>query len=133
MAAMGWSDSHSHEFEIRGRKYDSSDPEFAHEKHPFSSRKYRLNQVLSDGGICINLYDFGDSWTHRITVENIKDLDERASQSRNVWVKSGARGQSCVRRRWCRSIPGFLGPLENDPNGEETKATPQWNGLDFDP
>ena len=91
-AAMGWSDSHLHEFEIRDRKYGTPDPEFLDEDHPvLIEKKFRLNQVLGEGDNCTYLYDFGDSWAHRITVESIEDLDEKRAQSRTVWVEAGAR------------------------------------------
>ncbi len=133
-AAMGWSDSHLHEFEIRERKYGTPDPEFLDEDHPvLIEKKFRLNQVLGAGDTCTYLYDFGDSWAHRITVESIEDLDEKSARSRTVWVEAGARACPPEDAGGVGQYQDFLESLENDPYGEETKATREWAGLDFDP
>jgi len=70
-AAMGWSDSHLHKFEIRDKHYGVPDPEFTDPGwEVLDEKKYRLNQLLAEGDSCTYLYDFGDGWQHRITVEH---------------------------------------------------------------
>ena len=131
---MGWSDSHLHEFEIRDKCYGTPDPEFADGDRPvFEEKKFRLNQLLDVGDTGLYLYDFGDSWSHRITVESIEDLDERAAQSRLVWVEAGARACPPEDVGGVAQYQDFLDSLENDPYGDETKQLREWAGLDFDP
>ena len=133
-AAMGWSDAHLHEFEIRDKFYGTPDPDFADEDRPvFVEKKFRLNQLLAEGDTCLYLYDFGDSWSHRITVESIEDLDERSAQSHLIWVEAGARACPPEDAGGIGQYQDFLEGLENDPYGEETKETIEWAGLDFDP
>ena len=133
-AAMGWSDAHLHEFEIRDKFYGTPDPDFADEDRPvFVEKKFRLNQLLAEGDTCLYLYDFGDSWSHRITVESIEDLDERSAQSHLIWVEAGARACPPEDAGGIGQYQDFLEALENDPYGEETKQTREWAGLDFDP
>lgn len=133
-AAMGWSDSHLHEFEIREQRYGIPDPVYADEDRPvFTEKKFRLNQLLGEGDTCQYMYDFGDSWQHRITVESIEDLDEESARSRNVWVEAGARACPPEDVGGVGQYQDFLESLENDPYGEETKQTREWAGLDFDP
>jgi hypothetical protein len=70
--AMGWYDSHLHQFMV-GRQYfgipmpddDWSDSE--------DERKYKLSQIFGDREKA-NIkyeYDFGDGWVHTITLEKI--------------------------------------------------------------
>ena len=133
-AAMGWSDAHLHEFEIRDKFYGTPDPDFADEDRPvFVEKKFRLNQLLAEGDTALYLYDFGDSWSHRITVESIEDLDERSAQSHLIWVEAGARACPPEDAGGIGQYQDFLESLENDPYGEETKETREWAGLDFDP
>ena len=133
-AAMGWSDAHLHEFEIRDKFYGTPDPDFADEDRPvFVEKKFRLNQLLAEGDTALYLYDFGDSWSHRITVESIEDLDERSAQSHLIWVEAGARACPPEDAGGIGQYQDFLEGLENDPYGEETKETIEWAGLDFDP
>jgi len=130
-AAMGWSDAHLHEFEIRDKFYGTPDPDFADEDRPvFVEKKFRLNQLLAEGDTCLYLYDFGDSWSHRITVESIEDLDERSAQSHLIWVEAGARACPPEDAGGIGQYQDFLESLENDPYGEETKETREWAGLD---
>lgn len=133
-AAMGWSDAHLHDFEIRDRHYGKPDAEYADEEHPvFDEKKFRLNQLLGTGDTCRYLYDFGDSWEHRITVESIEDLDEASSNARSVWIEAGKRACPPEDAGGVGQYQDFLESLENDPYGEETKQTREWAGLDFDP
>lgn len=133
-AAMGWSDSHLHEFEIGQRRYGTPDPDFMDAQHPvLIEKKFRLNQVLGVGDSCTYLYDFGDSWSHRITVESIEELNEKSALARAAWVEAADRACPPEDAGGVAQYQDFLESLENDPYGEETKATREWAGLDFDP
>ena len=85
------------------------------------------------GDTCLYLYDFGDSWHHRITVKSIEDLDERIGRTRVAWVEAGARACPPEDAGGVGQYQEFLDSLENDPYGDETKETRDWAGLDFDP
>lgn len=136
-AAMGWSDSHLHEFEIRDRHYGTPDLDDADpvdmDREVFSEKKFRLNQLLGVGDTCLYLYDFGDSWHHRITVESIEELDDANFGPRNVWVETGQRACPPEDVGGVGRYQDFLESLENDPYGDDTKQTREWAGLDFDP
>ena len=89
-AAMGWKDDHLHEFTIRDKHYCPPNPEWDDLDMPkLDEKKFRLNQLLAVGDTCTYLYDFGDSWSHLITVEAIEDLDDRSFASGNAWVEAG--------------------------------------------
>lgn len=133
-AAMGWSDSHLHKFEIRGKHYGVPDPEFTDPGwEVLDEKKYRLNQLLAEGDSCDYLYDFGDGWLHRITVEAIKDVKPTPSDGGFAWVEVGERACPPDDAGGPGGYQDFLDRLDDDPYGDETKAVQEWVGLDFDP
>jgi len=133
-AAMGWSDSHLHVFNIGDKNYGTPDPEYEDLDHEvLNEKKFRLNQLLAASDSCTYLYDFGDGWSHRITVESIEDLEDAHSSARSAWVEAGARACPPEDSGGVGQYQDFLESLENDPYGEETKEIREWAGLDFDP
>ena len=132
-AAMGWTDSHLHSFEIGEKHYGVPDPEYEDADQLLDEKKYRINQLLDVGDTCIYLYDFGDSWNHRITVETIEDIDGANSGSRNAWVESGAQACPPEDAGGARGYQESIDSLENEPYSDEAKQFREWAGLDFDP
>ena len=69
-AAMGWTDSHLHEFVINGLHYGVHDPD--DDLLPYqviSETRTQLLNALSGRRRFDYLYDFGDSWQHLIRIE----------------------------------------------------------------
>lgn len=65
-AAMGWTDSHLHVFEIDGGHF--GDPSLTDDVMP--EARYRLSRLAKDGIRKFHYsYDFGDDWEHSILVE----------------------------------------------------------------
>lgn len=68
--AMGWEDDHLHQWESAGQRFgEPSDREITDE------RQVRLLSVASAGQSLDYLYDFGDGWAHRVTVDEILQPD----------------------------------------------------------
>lgn len=79
-AAMGWTDSHLHRFQL-GVGHGHDQPyfvtEFDEEEGDEGTREdgVRLDQVLrAPGDRLTYLYDFGDGWEHRVTLESMAPL-----------------------------------------------------------
>ncbi len=79
-AAMGWTDSHLHRFQP-GTEMGYDQPyfvtEFDEEEGEEGTREegVRLDQVLrAPGDRLTYLYDFGDGWEHRVTLESVAPL-----------------------------------------------------------
>ena len=72
-AAMGWTNSHLYMFEAGGATWGLPDPDFGGDDLP--ANKTTLAEVIEDTGArTINyLYDFGDSWDHKIKIGKISD------------------------------------------------------------
>ncbi len=59
-AAVGWWDSHLHEFEIGGVRYGTDDGE-GWGPPPRSDHRTRLGTVIEQGATFDYVYDFGDN------------------------------------------------------------------------
>ena len=68
--AMGWTDSHLHQFIIHGEYYSIPSPE---DWRPvIDERRHLLNKIApSENDKFIYEYDFGDGWEHEVLVEKI--------------------------------------------------------------
>jgi hypothetical protein len=93
-AAMGWTDSHLHRFQPGGEQdYDQQYfiTAFDEEEGDEGTREdgVRLDQVLRvPGDRLIYLYDFGDGWEHRVTLESVDLLTPEGREPR---CRDGAR------------------------------------------
>jgi hypothetical protein len=129
-AALGWTSSHLHVFELdRERIGIPYDLEYLDETYTRSSRIVHLGDVV-DRGIrrFVYEYDFGDSWTHTIEIE---EVDERNFHDLARCV-DGAR--ACPPED-CGGVEGYGRMLEIlfDPTHEEFEEMRQWVGPDFQP
>lgn len=133
-AAMGWTDSHLHEFTIREKRYAPPDEgDQLLEVETFDESKFRLNQLLQTGDAFEYLYDFGDSWQHQITVESIRDLHKDDSNAGRVWIEAGQRACPPEDAGGIWAYQESLATLKDSPYSEEAKEMREWVGLDFDP
>ena len=66
--AMGWTNSHLHDFTIHGKRYTEPYPD---DWEPvLDERKYTMHDVAPRARTkIVYQYDFGDSWTHDVVVE----------------------------------------------------------------
>jgi len=126
-AAMGWTNSHLHQFTIDGMDY--SDPRFEVDgaEDEFA---VTLADVVPAERLRFNLlYDFGDAWDHEITVEKILP---RESGERYPLCVAGER--ACPPED-CGGVWGYEELLEAilDPKHEEHGSMLEWFGGAFDP
>ena len=67
--AMGWTNSHLHQFEINQRVYGEIDDDAPDEL--LEAADFPLQEVAHAGDRFDYLYDFGDGWSHVVTVEKV--------------------------------------------------------------
>src|SRR5205807_10530158 len=80
--AMGWTDSHLHEFLFRGQHYGPTHAERG-VTEAIDERKVRLNQLLSrEGAKIVYTYDFGDGWEHGIVLEKGLPVEPKSEERR---------------------------------------------------
>ena len=129
--AMGWTNSHLHEFEVDGKRYGIPDDEGVLDTPTLDDRRHRVGAVLGEAVAGFNYtYDFGDNWCHTVTVENRLLPDE----SFNTWPVCIA-GQNACPPEDVGGVGGYAEFLEAiaDPNHDEHAAMWQWSGGPFDP
>ena len=129
--AMGWTNSHLHEFRIGDSRYGMCDPEFddlgegAQDEEMFT-----LEQVAPFVGVeFLYLYDFGDNWEHLVRVEAIEEPEKK--EFRPVCL---AGERSCPPED-VGGIPGYAEFLKviADSNHPEHSSMVDWIGGEFDP
>jgi hypothetical protein len=124
--AMGWTDSHLHQFKIDGQFYGVPSEEDWHEV--LNERSYSLEKVAPcEKSKFLYEYDFGDSWEHVIVVEKI--LPFEAGKDYPLCIKG---------KRACppEDVGGVWGYEEflqavNDPDNEEHESYLEWVEKDF--
>jgi hypothetical protein len=127
--AMGWSNSHLHQFTAGDTYYGEPDPDYDDDVMK-SENGVTISQLVSGEGARFNYeYDFGDSWKHEILVEKILPMEK------------GTRYPVCIKgKRACPpedvgGVWGYADFLETitDPKDPEYEDTLEWAGGDFDP
>ncbi len=127
--ALGWTDSHLHEFEIGGQRYGMPDPEEDVGEPPLDEQNYRLNELLQKGRHAEYVYDFGDDWRHKIVVEGEKPAERGALKAECL---GGAR--ACPPED-CGGPHGYQELLEvlADSTNERHQELLEWVGPHFPP
>lgn len=129
--AMGWTDSHLHQFMVGKQIYAPPDPEdFGLGRKTLSERTHKLEQVAFRAKMkLLYVYDFGDDWLHEVLVEKVLPVDPAA---RYPVCLGGAR--ACPPED-CGGAPGYDGLLEAlaDPRHPEHDDAKDWVGEGFDP
>lgn len=133
--AMGWEDSHLHVFSTGSRRYSRPDPwvnEFRLPGTPrdLDERKHRIGHLLTREKDWITyMYDFGDSWEHRITLQKILPYD------RAVRLPACTGGRRRCPPEDCGGVWGYYQLLDTlkDPNAPDHAHMKEWCGEDFDP
>jgi hypothetical protein len=127
-STMGWTNAHLHEFTIDGRRYGMPDPDWD-DQDVTDEAKVKLFRLVRVGDWFGYLYDFGDNWAHRLTVEKI------------IAAEPGVRYPRCVSgQRACppEDVGGPWGYEEfqavlADPSHPEHDERLEWAGGPFDP
>lgn len=127
--AVGWTDSHLHEFTIKGVTYATPHPDDDLGRKITDERVVRLRTVLEPGLEFDYVYDFGDNWRHIVRVEKT----EITGESRGVHVEDGARACPPEDCGGPHIYGEFLDNLKTNPRGQEVKDFLRWAGEDFDP
>ncbi len=127
--AMGWYDSHLHEFRIGSAEYGEPDPEWDDGRDLRSDRRYRLDRVAAVGSRFSYIYDLGDYWVHRVVIEKALPPEPGVRYPRVV------TGRRACPPEDVGSIPGYYDFLDvtADPTHPEHASMTEWYGGPYDP
>lgn len=134
--AMGWTDSHLHDFELPNA--DGEEPvwigmpdlEDEDEREILAELDARLDAwIHCEGEVLFYNYDYGDGWRHRVVVEAIEPATAHARYPRCL---AGERACPPEDVGGAQGYETFLRALA-DPEHEEHDSYREWAGEDFDP
>jgi hypothetical protein len=132
--AMGWTNSHLHQFEINGQRY--GDPELLDDGFEDfdceDSTKTNLSQILPTTGKRFAFkyeYDFGDGWEHEVLFEGSPPVDPKTKYPLCLDGKRACPPEDCG-GTW--GYGDFLEAIRN-PKHEEHERMLEWIGGRFDP
>ena len=124
--AMGWTNSHLHEFEIAGRTYGQIDVDAP--EHLLDAADLTLAEAAGIGDRFTYLYDFGDNWAHVVTVEKVLP----ANSAPTVRCTSGRRNCPPEDIGGPYGFDEFLKAYA-DPAHPDHAHYQNWVGGDYDP
>ena len=125
--AMGWTDSHLHQFVLPRQKF--SHPRYGVGTKIADESRTKLGELIwTVGARLLYEYDFGDAWQHELLLEEVLLGDESFQQT-------CVAGERHCPPEDCGGSPGFAELLEafQDPNHPEHGNVVEWLGEDFAP
>ncbi|MBP7846174.1 MAG: plasmid pRiA4b ORF-3 family protein [Candidatus Pacebacteria bacterium] len=132
--AMGWLDYHLHQFDIQnpksGKKDEIGIPHEEYENNTLPGWKIPIASYFSLENKKANyLYDFGDSWRHKILLEKI--LPQEIDSQYPICIA----GERACPPEDCGGVGGYENLLEiiKDKKHEEYKRKMKWLGGSYNP
>jgi len=130
-AAMGWQNSHLHEFVHDGLRYGPDQmQDWDLQDDPLHSERKQLGTLFRDGSPSLRyLYDFGDGWEHTITLLERLPADPLLRKPKCI------DGENACPPEDVGGPPGYMYYLEAvlDVTHEEHQQMIDWRGPGFDP
>ncbi|NTV64391.1 MAG: plasmid pRiA4b ORF-3 family protein [Oscillochloris sp.] len=126
--AMGWGDCHLHMFTLGLVSYGVPDPSYDEDVR--DERRAKLNQLLTEPKQKLSYeYDFGDSWTHVVLLEQVREPEPGVRYPRCTAGKRACPPEDCG------GIWGYADFVEavTDPEHPEHDELLEWAGGEFDP
>lgn len=132
-AAMGWTNSHLHQFEIAGRWYTDPQlmPEAFEDASVLDHGGIRISQLVSEHGAQLRMsyeYDLGDRWQHSVVLESVTEPEPGVKYPRCI------DGERACPPEDVGGVDGFADYVAaiTNPNPSEHAELLEWSGP-FDP
>ena len=125
--AIGWTDSHLHQFRVGETNYGPPDADM---DWMLDEEEITLDKLIPAEKFKFRYeYDFGDSWSHLILVEKILPAEPGRA------YPSCIKGKMACPPEDCGGIWGYADFVDaiGDPNHPEHKNIKEWYEGDFDP
>jgi len=129
--AMGWSNSHMHQFKVGKTYYGSSYPDdFDGTTETKNEEQITVGEVLAKPKAKLTYeYDFGDSWEHEVVLEKTLPPEQ------GVKYPTCLDGKRACPPEDCGGVWGYANMLEvmDNPEHPEHDEMLEWLGEEFDP
>jgi hypothetical protein len=126
--AMGWTNSHLHQFRVGEEYYGTPHPEWDADVR--DETKAQLSRVApSEKFKFVYDYDFGDGWEHEVVVKKI------TAAAANMPLAVCVTGKGACPPEDCGGIWGYMNLLEvmQDPDHPDHEDLMEWLEDEFDP
>jgi len=129
--AMGWTDSHMHQFVVDGTFYGTTDPGLgASGTETMNERKFTVAALAPTAKQrFIYEYDFGDSWEHEVLVEKVLPPDPGFKYPVCLAGKNNCPPDDCGGIGGCYNLLEAIA----DPHHPEHDELKEWLNEDFEP
>lgn len=129
--AMGWTNSHLHEFNDGNFRIGDTSEEACEFGNPpqWEEKDKKISDYISKDKTRLGyIYDFGDNWEHTVILEGIEPVQKGLKYPRCI------DGDRACPPEDCGSTPGYyrLIKILADPENGEYEEMKEWAG-DFDP
>ncbi len=126
---MGWAGGHLHEFIVGHHHYGEPDPDFDMGPPLQRENRFTLASALGSHNAFVYLYDYGDGWEHRVTVEQLLPFDPALRLPHCI------DGANACPPEDVGGPPGYADFLQaiGNPKHKEHRAMLEWCGGQFDP
>lgn len=127
-AAMGWTDSHLHEFRVGKRRYGQPDPTWPDDV--LNEKRLTLRTLVDREVKRFRYnYDFGDGWEHDILIEGTSDPEPGVEYPRAIAGRRACPPEDCGGPYGYQDLLEVLrNPRHPDPNERRS-----WIRESFDP
>lgn len=129
LRTMGWGGGHLHEFMFAQGNYTSPEPGLDLDADVQDESRVSLRKALEGNSTFTWLYDYGDSWYHKVKVERTVDMLVPLDHPKCI------TGQGACPPEDVGGVPGYEEFLEAlaDPEHPEHEELMSWHGDPFDP
>jgi hypothetical protein len=136
--AMGWYDSHLHQFLLGERpnyiSVEPPDPENEGDHPTLDSRRIPIRALLQrGGGRALYNYDFGDDWMHEVVLEKEVPLEKGGLLPQCVVGKRACPPEDCGGVYGYADIVRMLKDPKFEPESSSREELLEWLGDEFDP
>ncbi|GMV99387.1 MAG: TnpR protein [Candidatus Hydrogenedentota bacterium] len=131
---MGWEEAHLHEFAIGGTRYSEKSLCEPEEDIGYKDeQRFRLADVVRAVGTEFRyLYDFGDSWQHRVIVESCSPADSKAMYPVCLDGANACPPEDCGGAGEYQAILASLSDSNHPSYGEVSEWLGQFDPTKFD-